>query len=91
MTDLDALDDGTVVDVEWRVLSTGNSALQPYYIHEMVMFVHTFEDTGERALLLEQDWLDRQPEERREYARSFADGTPLNIDHPHLETVEVKD
>lgn len=93
MTDLEALDDGTIVDVEWRVFSNANPAagLQPYYIRDLVMFVHTFDDTGETVLLLEQDWLDRQPFDQASYARSYAEGVPLDPDHPRFESLEVRD
>lgn len=90
---VDTLDDGTSVEVEWRVMMFGNRVQQPYYLIEIPMFVHTFED-GERVLLVDEEYFgedDRVDYERPDYARAYADGVPLDPEHPHIESIEVVD
>ena len=85
------VEDGARFRVEWRVFSSTNAAVAPYYTTTIDMFAHTFEDTGERVLLVCAEWAEAADESEREYAHAYADGVPFDLDHPHLESVEPID
>ena len=91
MTDADpsGFTDGDTLTVGCRMFMFSNPALNAYYVIDVPMFVHTFEDTGETVLLAEADWMETADDAGK--IETFIDGVPADVDHPRIEYIRQRD
>jgi len=83
--------------IEWRVHSTGNDAVQPYYTIEVDVFTHTFSGEETERIMVAQNWLDEHERcagaNSAKYAKQHIDATVIPADgvftHPRIEKLST--